>query len=914
MESLLKSKNNNLNEVDVDLNDFEIKDFSLDIFQDISEHLPYERTYKILTSEELLDLINEAKQNRWNALDLSMCGLTEIPPEIGLLKDLEILELGNNGPIDEYEKNIERNEFVTLPSEIGELTKLKSISLYGTKLKYLPKELCNLQNLISINLNGCDFKEFPEEICSLINLRGLAIDNSFTYIPDNIGNLENLLELFLPSALITTLPESIGNLKKLKVLYLGFTNITELPVSIAELKELESLDLHETPIFNSIPPEIFNQSPEQIIEYILRYQQDEAKVILNESKMIIVGQGGVGKTSLLNRIINNQYIEGRSTEGIDIAHWSFVSEGVEYKLNVWDFGGQEIYHSTHQFFLTKRSLYVFVWDARQEEEYGRIDYWLNTIQSFANDSPIIIVVNKCDDSRKNIRILDNNDLISRFPQVVGSFNVSCVDNTNINILRDEIIKQAKDLPLMRTVWFSSWVNVRLELEQLSRTCNCINYIDYTKICMKYQIQSAEALSLIKYLHDLGVVLHFHDDVLLRNIIILNPEWGTDAVYKILDAQANILSGRNGIVYYNDLSKIWNNKIIYPENTYPYILKLMENFQLSFTIDNDKTYLVAELLDNTEKNISLDFPRDSTLNFRYDYNFLPAGIMTRFIVKAHTFLIDQNGVKMCWRKGAYLHYEDAYSLIRLRDGITERYLDIKVSGKNSRNRRQLLAIIRSIFDQIHNSIAKIRFTEKILCNCSPECTYLHEFKFLSRLEENGINEERCKESLKMVEISMLLDGIKIKKERRYNELSGINISPVFNNSPVISSHANASNVNVITIEIRNLINELQGALNELRGELEDKGSTITSDLDKIDSSLNKLDTAQSKDEIIKSGALNKTRRLIEELGEPESPSGKLISGIKYGYGILQDIAKKYNGIAEWCGIPVIPSVFLNKNNK
>ena len=41
------------------------------------------------------------------------------------------------------------------------------------------------------------------------------------------------------------------------------------------------------------------------------------------------------------------------------------------RLAVWDFGGQEIYHATHQFFLTDQSLFVLVWSARADFEHGR---------------------------------------------------------------------------------------------------------------------------------------------------------------------------------------------------------------------------------------------------------------------------------------------------------------------------------------------------------------------------------------------------------------------------------------------------------------------------------------------------------------------------------------------------------------
>ena len=47
--------------------------------------------------------------------------------------------------------------------------------------------------------------------------------------------------------------------------------------------------------------------------------------------------------------------------GIDVIEWHFGMEGgQDFGVNMWDFGGQEIYHATHQFFLTKRSLYALV--------------------------------------------------------------------------------------------------------------------------------------------------------------------------------------------------------------------------------------------------------------------------------------------------------------------------------------------------------------------------------------------------------------------------------------------------------------------------------------------------------------------------------------------------------------------------
>ena len=78
--------------------------------------------------------------------------------------------------------------------------------------------------------------------------------------------------------------------------------------------------------------------------------------------MLIVGEGGAGKTSLLRRLYQPDQplpTEKETTKGISIHRHEFpLKNGRRFRLNVWDFGGQEIYHATHQFFLTRRSLYL----------------------------------------------------------------------------------------------------------------------------------------------------------------------------------------------------------------------------------------------------------------------------------------------------------------------------------------------------------------------------------------------------------------------------------------------------------------------------------------------------------------------------------------------------------------------------
>ena len=107
----------------------------------------------------------------------------------------------------------------------------------------------------------------------------------------------------------------------------------------------------------------------------------------------------MGKTSLVRALRNEPFdAHERTTEGINIAKWSVPltirDEVGAIDVNIWDFGGQEIMHATHQFFLTTRSLYIIVIDAGKGKDEGRLHYWLKIVQSYGAGSPIAVVINK----------------------------------------------------------------------------------------------------------------------------------------------------------------------------------------------------------------------------------------------------------------------------------------------------------------------------------------------------------------------------------------------------------------------------------------------------------------------------------------------------------------------------------------
>jgi small GTP-binding protein len=234
-------------------------------------------------------------------------------------------------------------------------------------------------------------------------IKGYTIDENENIIGLNLGNfrfsdisflkdLKNLTHLDLFNNQISEI-SSLKDLEDLKVVDLKHNKISELPVEACNWKG-DLLDMFKGNPIEIPPMEIMEQGEIAIKVYL--ESLEGKKRVLNEVKMLLVGDGGAGKTSLVKRLIGEEFDKNEpQTHGININHWEVESEKAKIKINTWDFGGQEIMHATHQFFLSKRSLYVLVLDGRKDE---KTEYWLKHVKSFGGDSPVLVVINKIDEN------------------------------------------------------------------------------------------------------------------------------------------------------------------------------------------------------------------------------------------------------------------------------------------------------------------------------------------------------------------------------------------------------------------------------------------------------------------------------------------------------------------------------------
>jgi internalin A len=234
--------------------------------------------------------------------------------------------------------------------------------------------LTKLQNL---NVSNNQLTNLPESISQLTQLQNLNInDNQLSNLPESIGQLAKLQSLNVSNNELISLPESIKSLNFLEELYLHGNDALNLPLEALGATWRDVVSKNQKPA-----------KPQEILEYYFRIKT--GKRPLNEAKLILVGDGDVGKTSLVNRLVYNKFdSKEKKTEGINITPWQIKLNGSEdVRLHIWDFGGQDIMYSTHQFFLTQRSLYLLVLNGRQGHEDEDAEYWISLIKSFSEDSP-----------------------------------------------------------------------------------------------------------------------------------------------------------------------------------------------------------------------------------------------------------------------------------------------------------------------------------------------------------------------------------------------------------------------------------------------------------------------------------------------------------------------------------------------
>jgi internalin A len=501
------------------------------------------------------DLIKKAIKENTTFLDLGNIGLTSIPEEILTIPD-SVTQINLNS-------NNFSNNTLSL-ALLSQLTNINALDIVNCEICDLcTPSLARLNNLISLNLYKNNIgNEGAKQLSKLSDLTflNLGFNNIGTKGAQSLEKLSNLTSLNLCHNNIGK-----GGAKILaKLSKLTSLNVSDNQIKYAfhfnKLKKLKKLNIKNNPI-RDVPESLYQEDYNCINNMRIWWQEvdGEDKVKSNEIvKLQILGNSNTGKSSIIEALKKGQCQQQfDSTHGIVIKALKFQYKSKKVKFQVWDFGGQEIYHGTHRLFIASQSIHLLVTDLQSElqaNERARVpdranpdekvlhqplQHYIDTSKRKSPNSLRIIIENKIDEhnnqpSQLIQEIAERNNILY--------FSVSATKGTEIKALRKVLAKTRKDILHYGMPMPISWLKVRqyfidnIAVPIIDRHRR-ISLDKYQQICDRFKVWDKARPALLEFLHSTGII--YKNDAFFKDTIIADQRWALEAIYKPLDRSGDI---------------------------------------------------------------------------------------------------------------------------------------------------------------------------------------------------------------------------------------------------------------------------------------------------------------------------------------------------------------------------------------
>jgi GTPase SAR1 family protein len=205
---------------------------------------------------------------------------------------------------------------------------------------------------------------------------------------------------------------------------------------LANLYKLNELVIKDNPIVG-VPENILQSSAQEIVRWLKENTKNEQNLQLKDVKVLLLGNTNIGKSNLLH-LWSQRYDENENNQE-DYPEDSNSTHGLVYKelvephseaqLHIWDFGGQEYFHATHQLFFSPDALHIILWAKKynprlEKETVFSLEYWLRCAEQLSKgNQPIetVLVENYIDFQRKEEEL----DFYTHFPETnhLKSFDI-----------------------------------------------------------------------------------------------------------------------------------------------------------------------------------------------------------------------------------------------------------------------------------------------------------------------------------------------------------------------------------------------------------------------------------------------------------------------------------------------------------
>ncbi len=562
------------------------------------------------------------------------------------------------------------------------------------------------------------------------------------------GRFPKLKYIFIYQSQLEKL-EWEASMPNLSILNLAENQLKQFTVDLVEdAPNLEDLNLSGNPIENTAIKS-YLEDRNKCIETIRDYQKAEKEHGVgadNECKVLLIGNGGVGKSCFAERLVHDRFTEEwNSTHGILIQQYLLR----RYVLNLWDFGGQDIYHATHRLFMQSNSVYLLFWDWKTEhspttkiEEAGEIReyqnhdlwYWLAYTKSQGKGSPCIVIQTKTlaaghgkrDAPQQSALREQFGDIIQAFTHI-DSAEADEFENGYEDVLH-YVCKSVRKLKTDGKI-AQNYIDLRQAIRMLqeklhNKTSNerLLSWDAYQQLAHDCGFQDDAAVTplyvLENWLVKTGVV--YYREGLMGNQIILDQLWAIEAIYLILDRTQfhyAYFQQQKGIVAGKMLHQIWSATQKYTESDQGLFIDFMLSCDLCFETTPEskeaerhrniplveRTFVVPQLLpEKSATNIEdlCDAVGESAWYYRFEHPFLHYGIIQQFIIKAQV-LADLRDI---WKMGIYL--KEGKTQKAVVQAISNKQIDIKVNQTGKRLLDKILNTFRSILQYETDTVESV----------------------------------------------------------------------------------------------------------------------------------------------------------------------------------------------------------------
>ena len=568
--------------------------------------------------------------------------------------------------------------------------------------------------------------------------------NSRQAIPSEIKKLQELRYLSIStSSNPIELPDWLHELPHLKKVNLRNCRICKIPYSLVKTGLRFIVENHRFHDYTSGiylygaslqegDINLFSQPREVIEEYYRnRIEADEAA---NECKVIFLGDGEAGKSSLIERIMHDKFEDDSlPTDGVNMKKWSVYPNGelltVDNKpltIRFLDFGGQEIMHSMHRCFLTSHTVYVVVCESRDDAEIDSVAArWMETVQAFAPGCPIILALNKSD---LNPHVTVNERTLKAINSAYRHMlHTSAKSGYGVEQLTEDILQEVPSC-LQQMSGNKGFLGLKRELEDMDA-----DYIlpeQFRQRCNHFEIKESVREGLLNWFQDLGVAYSYK--TMFQSIYVLNPAWLTNGIYRLI-----LRTSYGGFLKHSTiretLAQSYSGDIsdkTYTAQEMEFILYVMRKFEISLRVTpeyaEDGIEMIPMKMEKTPPPRYDDFQKSGALHLRWEAGYLPNNLVHRLMIRKYPELDPDRDLydKCVWRTGGWFRSMDrgCEALAEM----TDKALDVYVRGERDARiymdsfRQQVLHILEQlnieakefIYCTIHGKTGRIPFEDVI----------------------------------------------------------------------------------------------------------------------------------------------------------------------------------------------------------